>query len=164
MWDHYDICSIKLFSNSALWVIHFVVHSSNTVTLLQQWKTLLHHHNVTDISANNRASCSFGSLAENKPKLQSSCQYLLLLWDLLLWAKVIRCGYQENWHQNQLWVVKCYVQRDVIVFRQHKIYYFTAWGLSIKKWSKSFSFHIFTKKWEPPEVLCPLHNSNGVAI
>ena len=93
------------------------MHSSNTVTLLQQWKTLLDHHNVTDISANNRASCIFVSLAENKPKLQSSCQYLLLLWDLLLWVKVIRCGCQENWHRNQLWVVKYYVQRDVIFFQ-----------------------------------------------
>ena len=41
-----------------------------------------------------------------KPKiLQSSCQYLLLLLDSSPWAKVIRCGYQEDWQRNQQWVV-----------------------------------------------------------
>ena len=97
----------NLYLKPGLSVIHIVEHSSNTATQLQQLMALLHQHKVTDISASKQAATSSVSLRViYKPKiLQSSCQYLLLLLDSSPWAKVIRCGYQEDWQRNQQWVV-----------------------------------------------------------
>ena len=86
------------------------MHSNNTVTQLQQWKTLLRQHKVKDIFAINWVSCILVCVSlrvdHKSQKLQSSYQYLLLLLDSSPWVKATRCGYQEDWQQNQQWVVK----------------------------------------------------------